>query len=73
MPENKFNYIIGACIGGVIQIVLYTLVKIPLFGAVYAVTRMPGLTIQTISGIVLTVIIVSVLDKAHVLKFVKEM
>ena len=73
MPENKFNYIIGACIGGVIQIVLYTLVKVPLFGAVYAVTRMPGLTIQTISGIVLTVIIVSVLDKAHVLKFVKEM
>jgi len=73
MPDKKYNFVVGAVIGGIIQIVLYTLAKMPLFGVVYAITRMPGLTVQTVTGIVLTVVIVSVLDKANVLNFVREM
>ena len=71
--SSSWGYIVGSVIGGIIQIALYTLVKIPLFGISYAIVRLPGLTIQTICGIVIAVILVGVLDKSHVLKFVKEM
>ncbi len=73
MPDVKFNYAIGAILGGIIQIILYTLVKMPLFGMAYAITRMPGLVIQTLLGIALTVVIVLILNKAQILKWMKEL
>lgn len=73
LPNVKFNYIIGASLGGVVQIILYTLVKIPIFGLPYAITRLPGLVVQTVVAIVLSIVIISVLNKANILKFVKEM
>ena len=71
-PRIKFNYIIGAILGGAVQVFLYTVIKIPIFGISYAAVRLPGLTIQTITGILITIIIVTVLDKCNVLKFVRE-
>lgn len=73
MPDIKLNYIIGAVLGGILQIILYTIVKMPLFGIAYAITRLPGLVVQTVAGIVLTAVIVAVLHKTQILKMIKEM
>lgn len=69
----KYSWIIGACLGGLFQIVAYTLVKIPLFGYAYAISRIPGITIQTIMGVLFAVILAGVLSKTHVLEKLKEM
>lgn len=53
LPNKKYNVLIGSIIGGLFHILLYTLVKIPLFGLEYALTGIPGISGQTIAGIVL--------------------
>ena len=73
MPHHKWNWLAGAIVGGIVQICLYTLVKIPLFDFAYAIATIPGITSQTTTGIVLTAILVSVLTKAGVLQRLKEM
>lgn len=52
LNDSKHNLFIGAILGGFIHILLYTLVKIPLFGYAYALSSMLSLSIQTILGIV---------------------
>lgn len=64
----SFSYLIGAIIGGIFQIIAYTLFKIPLFGFEYALTRLIGLIVQTSLG----VIIFFVLNKSGVIKKIKE-
>ncbi|MEN8077593.1 ECF transporter S component [Clostridioides difficile] len=68
----KLNWIIGACLGGLFQIVAYTIVKIPLFGIAYALAGIYGLTLQTISGVVISILIISVLSKANVINKLRE-
>lgn len=68
----KFNWIIGACIGGIFQIIAYTLVKIPLFGMAYAITGIYGLTLQTISGVVISIFVITILSKANVINKLRE-
>lgn len=48
---------LGAALGGVVQIVLYTLVKVPLYGAAYAISEIPVLTGQTVVGIVIGILL----------------
>ncbi len=52
LPKVKFNWLIGAIVGAVVHIALYTLIKIPLYGLEYAMIRIPIITGQTICGIV---------------------
>ena len=73
LASSSWGYITGAVIGGILQIILYTVVKLPIFVLSYALIRLPGLTVQTICGIIIAVILAGVLDKANVLKMVKEM
>ena len=68
----KFNWIIGACIGGIFQIIAYTLVKIPLFGMAYAIAGIYGLTLQTISGVVISIFVITILSKANVINKLRE-
>ena len=49
----KYNLWVGALLGGVVHVVLYTLIKIPMFGAAYALATLLTLSIQTLSGVVL--------------------
>ncbi|WP_195989365.1 ECF transporter S component [Clostridium sp. D53t1_180928_C8] len=65
--NSKFNWIIGACIGGLFQITAYTIVKVPLFGIAYAVTGIYGLTLQTISGVSISILVIAILSKANVI------
>lgn len=49
----KYNLWIGAIIGGLVHISLYTLIKIPMFGLAYALSTLLTLSLQTLSGIIL--------------------
>ena len=61
MPESKINFLVGAVVGGLVQIVGYTSVKIVYYGFAQAMVMTPGLLIQTAVGIVITLVFVSVL------------
>lgn len=53
LKNVKYNLLIGAVLGGLVHIALYTLIKVPMFGAVYAFATLFTLSLQTLSGIVL--------------------
>lgn len=53
LRNNKYAFWIGSIAGGIIHIILYTGIKIPMFGLAYAFSTLLTLTAQTISGIVL--------------------
>ena len=53
LKRFKYNLWIGAIVGGLVHILLYTLIKIPMFGASYALATLLTLSLQTLSGIVL--------------------
>ena len=72
LPKRRFGWAVGAVIGGIVQIVLYTVVKIPLFGPAYAVERLPVLTLQTLFGIIIAAAIISVLNGSHIMDKLRE-
>lgn len=53
LKHFRFNLWVGAIAGGLVHILLYTLIKIPLFGASYALATLFTLSLQTLSGVVL--------------------
>ena len=71
MPESKINFLVGAVVGGLVQIVGYTAVKIVYYGFAQAMVMTPGLLIQTAVGIVITLVFVSVLRASGILERVK--
>ena len=73
MPNVKGNWLIGSIVGGIVQIVLYTVIKVFLFDWAYAIGSVPGLTSQTITGIVLGAILVTLFKKAGIMQKLKEM
>lgn len=68
----RFGWVAGAALGGIFQIIAYTIVKIPLFGLSYALTRLPGLIIQTVCGAVIAVAVVTVLNESGVIRKIRE-
>lgn len=73
MPNRKGNWLIGSIVGGIVQLILYTAVKVFLFDWAYAISSVPGLTSQTITGIVLGAVLVVLFQKAGILQKLKEM
>lgn len=71
-PNLKHGWVIGAAIGGVFQIVAYTLVKIPLFGMAYALSTLVALTSQTVGGILIASVLVSSLLASGIIRKLKE-
>ena len=59
LKNSRINLWVGAIIGGLIHILLYTLIKIPMFGLTYALATLFTLSVQTLSGVVLGNIIYS--------------
>jgi len=72
LSDNKHGWLIGAIMGGIFQIVAYTIVKIPLAGWSYAISSLPTLAGQTISGIVIASVLVSTLLSSNTIKKLKE-
>lgn len=71
-PNLKFGWLIGAAAGGIIQIAGYTAVKILYYGFTAAMIMTPSLIFQTIAGIVITAIFVTVLNTSGIIKIAKE-
>ena len=61
MPNRKGNWLIGSIVGGIVQIILYT------------VGGVPGLTSQTITGVVLATVLVVLFNKAGIMQKLREM
>lgn len=72
LGSHRFGWTAGAVLGGIFQIIAYTAAKIPLFGWAYAVTRLPGLTVQTVCGVVIAVVIVAVLKESGAITKIRE-
>ena len=53
LNNSNYSLWIGAILGGLVHIALYTLIKIPMFGLSYALGTLFTLSLQTTSGIVL--------------------
>ncbi len=68
----RFGWIIGAVAGGITQIIGYTLAKFPLFGMAVAFTELPVLILQTVSGVVIAAILVSLLKESGIITRIKE-
>lgn len=67
-PKFKYGWVLGAIIGGILQIIGYTLVKIPMYGMAYAIAGLPVVTLQTLNGIVIALVIVASLSKSGILR-----
>jgi len=73
MPNFKWNWIVGAVVGGLMQCVLYTACDCVMYGLMYGIAGIPSIVMQTISGIALLCILVAVLSKSGALSKLKEM
>ena len=72
-PRLKYGWLIGAAVGGVLQLVLYALVKIPMYGMPYVITTFASDSVQTIFGIVAAAVIISALNGSHITEKLRNM
>lgn len=72
LPGKKVNWLVGACAGGVLQIVGYTAVKVPMVGFKPALLTIPGITLQTGVGIVVSGVLITVLSQTKALQMLKK-
>ena len=73
MPHFKWNWIVGAVVGGLMQCVLYTACDCAMFGLAYGIAGIPSIVMQTFNGIVFLCVLVAVLSKSGAMKKLKEM
>ena len=67
LPEKKWNWLMGAILGGICQIVGYQLVKLVLISPAAAIATIPTITTQTVCGIVIAAVVISVLQSSKVI------
>lgn len=63
LAKFKYGYVVGAIAGGIVHIILYTAVKVPLYGLGYAIVRVPVLSAQTVCGIIIGSVLYFVFEK----------
>ncbi len=61
-PESRKLQLAGSVAGGLFQIAAYTLVKVVLVGAAPAVASIPNVSIQTLVGVVIFMVLSSLLS-----------
>ncbi len=69
--ESKKLQFTGAIVGGLFQIIAYTLVKVVLIGKEAAILSIPNVTLQTAFGVVIFVVLSAALSKS-LLKYMKK-
>ncbi len=67
-PYFKKAWLLGSILGGIFQIVAYTLVKIPLVGVKAAVASIFTVSTQTLMGVVIAAVVISVLETSGAMK-----
>ena len=73
LPEKKGNWLIGAVLGGICQIIGYQLVKIVLISPAAALATIPTITTQTVAGIVIAAVVITVLQSSKVIGRLQRM
>ena len=73
MPNFRWNWILGAVVGGLMQCILYTACDCVMFGLAYGIAGIPSILMQTFNGIVFLSVLVAVLSKSGAMKKLKEM
>lgn len=73
VSKGKYFFLLTFTLGGILQIVLYTLAKISYFGLPTALGGVPGLTMQTLCGIVIASVIIIYMEKSHVAGRIMQM
>ena len=73
LPEKKGNWLLGAILGGILQIIGYQLVKIVLISPAAALATIPTITAQTVAGIVIGAVVITVLQSSWVLERLQRM
>lgn len=71
-PNLRFGWLIGASVGGIFQIIAYTFVRMLLYGKALGITELPMLTLQTVSGVGLALVLVTTLLESNVITKLKE-
>ena len=71
-PNLRFGWLIGATVGGIFQIVGYTFVRILLYGTAMGFVELPMLIIQTVSGVALSLVLVTTLLQTNIINKLKE-
>lgn len=67
LPEKKWNWLAGAILGGLLQIVGYQLVKFFMISPAAALSTIPTITTQTVAGIVIAAVVITVLQSSKVM------
>ena len=67
MKNSRIGWLVGAVVGGLVQVVLYTVVKIPLYGQYGALAEVPLLIGQTVCGIVFGSVLYLIFAKSSIL------
>lgn len=73
LPDKKVNWLIGACTGGALQIIGYTAVKVAMLGLEPALLTIPGISFQTVFGIIAAAVIITGLNRTKSLQLLKKM
>ena len=67
LPEKKWNWLAGAILGGLLQIVGYQLVKFFMISPAAALSTITTITTQTVAGIVIAAVVITVLQSSRVM------
>ena len=71
-PNLRFGWLIGATVGGIFQIAGYTFVRILLYGTAMGFVELPMLILQTVSGVALSLVLVTTLLQTNIINKLKE-
>ena len=72
LPHAKWNWLLGAVVGGILQIILYFAADTVMFGMALGIADIPGNTIQTVAGIILTGVMVTLFQKSGIMHRLKD-
>ena len=73
LKNRRYGWLAGAIAGGAVQILLYTLVKIPLYGPYGTMVEIPFEVVQTACGILFGSLLYMILNKSAVLARLKKL
>lgn len=73
IKNDILGFIVGAIAGGVFQICGYTIARVFLYDKTAALASLPGLTVQTCAGVVISVILITILNKTNAIKKLKKL
>ena len=73
LPDKNGNWLIGAIVGGICQILGYTIAKIILLSPAAALATTPTITAQTVIGIIIASVVITILQSSKVLNRLRQM